>query len=250
MELDNPVFSIAIPVHLLSDPAVSATAKLLYGVIESFQRKSGVCFATNDRLAEQLGGCTARTITKCITELKDADYIIVDPGKTRKIYLSTSFPDGHEGRKNFLPSTKKISRGVEENFQEGRKNFLPSNIESNTESKKEKKEKFDCLSVFVDWIRTNLGERCSPDQMNAVYLKLVEYKDMRADSKSPLNTQRKVDGLLEDLLEGSQGNPELMCQMLTTAKRRCWLSVHPPNGEKNYQPENGEGRARRWLSDG
>lgn len=131
MEDNAPIYSIAIPVHLLSDREVSATAKLLYGVIDSFQKRSGVCFASNERLADELAGCTPRTISKCVSELKNAGYIVIDDNKGRKIYLSSSVTSGQGGRSFLPPPTNNSSRGVEENFQGGGRNFPPSISDSN-----------------------------------------------------------------------------------------------------------------------
>lgn len=226
----TPVYSIAVPMHLLSDREVSATAKLLYGVIDSFQKKSGVCYASNSRLAEEIAGCSERTISRSVGELKSAGYIIVDEGKSRKIYLTTSVVDGQEGRQKCLPTATKMSRGVDKTGEGGRQNCLPSITVSNTNSKTEKKT-IDPLPVFVDWIRTTFPGS-DPDRMNLLYKYLVAYKEMRSDSKSPLNTKRKVDGLLADLYDGSHGDLDAMCEMLKVSTRRCWLSVHPLGGQK------------------
>jgi len=62
--------------RLLSDREVSATAKLLYGLIDYYQMMSGgICYETNACLASWMGGCTPRTISVCIRELKEAGYI-------------------------------------------------------------------------------------------------------------------------------------------------------------------------------
>lgn len=241
----TPIFSIAVPVHLLKDREVSATAKLLYGVIESFQRKSGVCFASNDRLAEELGGCTPRTASKCVSELKNAGYIIVDDTSGRKIYLATSVIGGQGVEVFFHPPTKKPSRGGEETFQGGGRNLPPSISTSNTVSNSKKKT-IDPLPVFVEWIQATLGDQYSSDDKNALYLMLVEYKQMRAETSSPLNTKRKVNGLLDDLLDGSDGDVSVMVDMLTTATRRCWLAVYPPDGKKKPAQSN-EGMKRTWI---
>ena len=116
MSDNTPVYSIAIPVDLVKDSRISASAKILYGVIESFQRKSGVCFASNERLAQELGGCTARTASKCIGELKEAGYIQIDNDKTRKIQLRPYASDGQGG-------WKKTSTPREENFHPPRRKF-------------------------------------------------------------------------------------------------------------------------------
>lgn len=109
MKACAPVYSIAVPVHLLKDRDVSATAKLLYGVIDSFQKRSGICFASNERLADEVAGCSPRTISRCITELKEAGYITVEGEDGRKIRLSTSFGDGQGGGQKCLPPTTKMS---------------------------------------------------------------------------------------------------------------------------------------------
>ena len=234
----SPIYSIAVPTHLLADREVSATAKLLYGVIDSFQRKSGVCYASNDRLSEEMGGCTSRTITKCIGELRDGGYIVVEEGKSRKIRLASSVTDGQEGGRKFPPPTKKLSTPIEENFQGGGKNFLPSNTDSNTESNTTKKT-VDPLPMFVDWIQSNLGSNPA-ESKNYLYSLLVDYKKMRSEQGHPLNTKRKVNGLLADLLDGSGGDICVMMDMVTTATRRCWLAVYPPDRSPGRSPQREE----------
>ena len=129
MSDNTPVYCVAIPVDVLRDQNISATAKLLYGIIDSFQRKSGVCYASNERLAEELGGCTARTASKCIGELKEAGYVSIDTGKARKIYLSVYADGGQEGGRKLLPPEKKTSTHQEENFHHPGRNLPPSNIQ-------------------------------------------------------------------------------------------------------------------------
>lgn len=235
MESNTPIYYIAIPTHILSDIRISPTAKLLYGVIDSFQLSTGVCYASNDRLAQEVANCSERTISRCVAELKDAGFISVvtskDPKKKqqcRKIYLIPSTADG---------------QGADKIGDPPRQNCLPP-LDKNGDivTKKSNKEKktIDPLPVFVEWIQTVFGDRISSDDKNQLYLHLVAYKEMRADSKSPLNTKRKVDGLLEDLLDQSGGSVPVMCEMLTIAKRRCWLSVHRPNDDaKPRKPQEG-----------
>ncbi len=230
----TPTYSIAIPTHILSDLQISPTAKLLYGVIDSFQRKSGVCYATNDRLAQELANCSERTVCRCVAELKDAGFIVIDQTKDptkkqvcRRIYLSVS--DG---------------QGVAKNGDPPRQNCLPPLAKNgdivNKESNKEKKKTIDPLPVFVEWI-SNAFPSAPAAAKNDLYLHLVAYTEMRKDSKSPLNTARKVSGLLEDLIDKSNGEIPVMCEMLTTAKRRCWLSVHAPKDKPRKTTSTSEG---------
>ena len=182
MSENSPVYSVAIPVDILKDQTISASAKLLYGVIDSFQKKSGVCFASNERLAEELGGCTARTASKCIGELKDAGYILIENGKTRKIYLKVYAYGGQEGGRKLPPCNDETPSRVEETFQEGGRNFPPSNIrdsniippisppEGGGPPKKEKrnsqyKDRPDVLpdrfEKFWSFYRSNVPEGCN-----------------------------------------------------------------------------------------
>lgn len=228
MDECTPTYYIVIPTHILSDLNVSQTAKLLYGVIDSFQRRTGVCFATNDRLAQELANCDKRTVSRAISELKDAGHIVIDnskePGKKkcRKIYLTVSSADGQ--------GVDKIVYGV-------RQNCLPTHDKIvNQVNNKSKKESINPLDVFVSWIQEHFCATHSADDKNKLFLHLKEYAEMRKESKSPLNTKRKVDGLLEDLLEQSGGNLDVMCEMLKKARRMCWLSVHSPNDNQKTSP--------------
>ena len=225
MECSAPTYYIAIPTHILSDVKISPTAKLLYGVINAFQNKTGVCYATNERLAQELANCSERTISRCIGELKDAGFIDIatskDPQKKqqcRKIYLMPSMTDG-QGVDNFGDPPR-------QNWREG----VDKSGDIINKKNKSKNKTIDPFPVFVAWIQDTLGDNFSADEKNSLYLHLVAYAEMRKDSKSPLNTKRKVSGLLEDLLDQSEGRVPVMCEMLQTAKRRCWLSVHAPKG--------------------
>lgn len=242
MDECTPIYSIAVPTHLLADLNVSATAKLLYGVIESFQRKSGVCFATNERLAAEIAGCSERTISRCVAELKDAGYIGVttakDPAKKtqcRKIYLTPSTDDGQGVDKIGDPPRQNCLGGVDKN---GDKVLHKSNKD---------KKIIDPLPVFVEWIRNTFPTR-PPEDLNGLYADLKAYAEMRSESKSHLDTSRKISGLLADLIDESGGDFDLMRKMLRKATNNCWLSVHAPKGAPTPAvPQQSGGRDKEWL---
>lgn len=139
------------------------------------------------------------------------------------------------------PSTEKPST---ENPTQLNKDILSTDI---SKKKNNKKKKFDPLPIFVSWIKDKIGDRELAIAKNRLYFCLLDYADMRKDSKSPLNTQRKVDGLLEDLWEKSKGNLPAMCEMLITAKRRCWLSVHAPGHDVPGASPPSQGRRYEEL---
>ena len=132
---------------------------------------------------------------------------------------------------------------------------IDAQLEKSTKKKNNKKKKvdpqptkkFDPLPIFVSWIRDKIGGQASADDKNRLYFCLRDYTEMRKDSKSPLNTQRKVDGLLEDLYEKSKGSLSVMCEMLITAKRRCWLSVHAPGHDVSGASPPSQGRRYEEL---
>ncbi len=92
----------------------------------------------------------------------------------------------------------------------------------------------------MEWI-SNAFPSAPAAVKNDLYQHLVAYAEMRKDSKSPLNTARKVSGLLEDLIDKSNSEIPVMCEMLTTAKRRCWLSVHAPKDMPRQPASSAEG---------
>ncbi len=69
MNYDN---YIKIPIALLTDTNVSSSAKLLYGLLVSYQE--GYCYANNSYLADKLNIGT-RAITRLLKELSDNNYI-------------------------------------------------------------------------------------------------------------------------------------------------------------------------------
>lgn len=71
--------SIVIPMHLLLDCNISATAKLLYGLIDYYQAMSGgICYETNASFASWLSDCSPYTISRRIAELRSGGYIKTD----------------------------------------------------------------------------------------------------------------------------------------------------------------------------
>lgn len=242
MDSQTPVFYIAIPQHVLYDIRISPTSKLLYGVIDSFALQTGVCYASNKRLAEEVANCSERTISRCVSELQEAGLICIDTSKP---------PKGKQPcRKISLSVSTRCGQGVDKIGDPPRQNWRdPLDKSGDIVTKKSKTEKktIDALPVFVSWIADKLGDSEPRENKNRLYFCLRDYAEMRKDTKSPLNTQRKVDGLLEDLWEKSKGSLPVMCEMLTTAKRRCWLSVHAPDGDHPTVPTQTEERRYEEL---
>lgn len=72
-----------IPMAILENKTLSANAKLLYGEIMALSKKSGICFATNEYMAEMLGLSKA-SIPQLLRELSGCGLVLVDIKRSKK----------------------------------------------------------------------------------------------------------------------------------------------------------------------
>ena len=102
MEIEREVgYFAVIPASVLLSQEISASAKLLYGVVSALARADGYCWASNERLAAILK-CGERSVTRGIAELMRAGEIVeeIAPSKERKgnrerrIYTRESYARG------------------------------------------------------------------------------------------------------------------------------------------------------------
>lgn len=86
MEIAREVgYYAVIPASVLLSQEISASAKLLYGVVSALARADGYCWASNERLAAILR-CGERSVSRGIAELMKAGEIVeeIAPSKERK----------------------------------------------------------------------------------------------------------------------------------------------------------------------
>lgn len=237
MDGNTPIYSIAVPTNLLSDRNISATAKLLYGVIDSFQRKSGVCYASNDRLSEEIAGCSARTISRAIAELKEAGYIDVDDEKGRSIYISTSISGGLEGRQKCLPLLEEPHAPHDKIGEGGSQNCLPSNTVSKKEkNKKEKPQQLtdeELRPLVVSGINGLAQENWGAAVKNDLFRWVMAlYDPNRTVRKAhPVRSKLSVDATFRKLAQSGK-DPQVMINMLCTAIEGGWQGVQVPSKGK------------------
>ena len=243
MDGNTPIYSIAVPTNLLSDRNISATAKLLYGVIDSFQRKSGVCYASNDRLSEEIAGCSARTISRAIAELKEAGYIDVDDAKGRSIYISASISGGLEGRQKCLPLLEEPHAPHDKIGEGGSQNCLPSNTVSKKEkNKKEKPQQLtdeELRPLVVSGINGLAQENWGAAVKNDLFRWVMAlYDPNRTVRKAhPVRSKLSVDATFRKLAQSGK-DPQVMIGMLCTAIEGGWQGVQvPKSGTNAAQPK-------------
>ena len=70
------MYYIIITHTIYADKELNDGAKLTYGLILSLSQKNGLCYATNEYLAEQLNK-SARTVQGHLKALKDKGYIFI-----------------------------------------------------------------------------------------------------------------------------------------------------------------------------
>jgi len=80
-----------IPNDILFNSELNIYSRVLFGIILSLSRENGYCYASNEYLAERIGG-TGRAVTNWILELKQKDLIDVQTVRTqgavsRKIFI-------------------------------------------------------------------------------------------------------------------------------------------------------------------
>ena len=73
---------------IVKSNSINSTDKLVYGVIKALTNNLGYCYASNDYISKKVN-LSKRTITKSISNLRKANYIIVETiNYQRNIYLT------------------------------------------------------------------------------------------------------------------------------------------------------------------
>jgi len=98
---ESGLFAV-IPMSILENKNLSANAKLLYGEIMALSKKSGLCYATNEYMADMIG-LSKRSIPQILKELSGCGLIFVDikrskKGTYRNILVSFFNKGGHRCR--------------------------------------------------------------------------------------------------------------------------------------------------------
>lgn len=237
----NPVYSIAVPTNVLTAPNISQSAKLLYGVIDSFQRNSGVCYATNATLGETMGEPSERTISRCVSELRKAGYIVVTneplPGKKktcRKIFIATSMQCGHRVDKNGDTPRQNCRGGVDKNGDK-------VNKESNNKKKIVEQSLTDeqMGQLFVEWIKSVAQPDWSRQTKNNLFECLCDFynpsRKIKKGGKPPQRTELGFKGVRRNLEILSNGNPLVMQEILNSSIGNGWSGIHPLKDEPKSQ---------------
>lgn len=90
-KLDLNSWYAVIPFQVLSNPSISETSKVVYGIISSLVKGQGYCWASNAYIGSILSKSLS-TISSCVSELQTIEAVRVEldikDGNTRKIFLT------------------------------------------------------------------------------------------------------------------------------------------------------------------
>ena len=86
-KIEKPGYWAVIPATVRYDEGIPPNAKLLYAEISALTGSDGYCWATNEYFQKNFG-LSERTIRNLLESLRDAGYIRIENGdsKKRKIY--------------------------------------------------------------------------------------------------------------------------------------------------------------------
>lgn len=215
-----------IPSVVMLDTQLSASAKLLYGIITWRSGKFGFCWATNDTLAEDVG-LSAKRITPLIAQLEERGHIeteilpdkTVTGGKRRNIYPIVRSTRGLVGgilknedtpsSETRIPSPQKRGDGILKN-----------------EEIKKKRENNNKTPIVPSEIAERVAEYCSEDaELQDAIMGLLENR-AKVDRRKAVKTERALNGILHKLDKLSGGRREVKLALLDKATMNNWLTVY------------------------
>lgn len=223
-----------IPSVVMLDTQLSASAKLLYGIITWRSGKFGFCWATNDTLAEDVG-LSAKRITPLIAQLEERGHIeteilpdkTVTGGKRRNIYPVVRSTRGLVGgilknedtlsSETRIPSPQKRGDGILKN-----------------EEIKKKRENNNKTPIVPAEIAERIEEYCGEDtELRSGLMDLLANRATVKKSKS-VQTLPAINRMLSKLDRESGGDRTTKLWMIDNAIEHNWDTVYGPKSETEF----------------
>ena len=216
-----------LPNQILRDDSLTLQAKGLFCMMASFPE--GWDF-TIKGLAT-VAGCGRDKISAALRNLEDSGYLLREQGHSETGQFSANLfvlYDEKIAPLTGFPATGKPSTGKP----------LPGNpTQINKERIKERKNK---PPIAPREVLDRVDEACGEDQelRDGIMALLENRKKLR----KPVDTVKKIDGILNRLSEYSGGNRRMKLAMLDKAVEWDWLSVYPLKPDELPQADRGQGR--------
>ena len=216
-----------LPNQILRDDSLTLQAKGLFCMMASFPE--GWDF-TIKGLAT-VAGCGRDKISAALRNLEDSGYLLREQGHSETGQFSANLfvlYDEKIAPLTGFPATGKPSTG---------KPLTENPTQINKERIKERKNK---PPIAPREVLDRVDEACGEDQelRDGIMALLENRKKLR----KPVDTVKKIDGILNRLSEYSGGNRRMKLAMLDKAVEWDWLSVYPLKPDELPQADRGQGR--------
>ena len=178
-----------------------------------------------------VAGCGREKISAALKNLEDAGYLLREQGHSETGQFAANLFVLYDEKIAPLPgfpSTGKPSTGKP----------LPGNpTQINKERIKERRNK---PPIVPREVLARVDEACGEDQelRDGIMALLENRKKLR----KPVDTVKKIDGILNRLSEYSGGNRRMKLAMLDKAVEWDWLSVYPLKPDELTQADGGQGK--------
>ena len=216
-----------LPNQVLRDETLTLQAKGLFCMMASFPENWDF---TVKGLAT-VAGCGREKISAALKNLEDAGYLLREQGHSETGQFAANLFVLYDEKIAPLPgfpSTGKPSTGKP----------LPGNpTQINKERIKERRNK---PPIVPREVLARVDEACGEDQelRDGIMALLENRKKLR----KPVDTVKKIDGILNRLSEYSGGNRRMKLAMLDKAVEWDWLSVYPLKPDELTQADGGQGK--------
>ena len=216
-----------LPNQILRDDALTLQAKGLFCMMASFPEDWDF---TVKGLAT-VAGCGREKISAALKNLEDAGYLLREQCHSESGKFSANVFVLYDEKISPLPgfpSTGKPSTG---------KPLTENPAQINKDRIKERRNK---PPIVPREVLARVDEACGEDQelRDGIMALLENRKKLR----KPVDTVKKIDGILNRLSEYSGGNRRMKLAMLDKAVEWDWLSVYPLKPDELTQADGGQGK--------
>ena len=216
-----------LPNQILRDETLTLQAKGLFCMMASFPENWDF---TVKGLAT-VAGCGREKISAALKNLEDAGYLLREQGHSETGQFAANLFVLYDEKIAPLPgfpSTGKPSTG---------KPLTENPAQINKDRIKERRNK---PPIVPREVLARVDEACGEDQelRDGIMALLENRKKLR----KPVDTVKKIDGILNRLSEYSGGNRRMKLAMLDKAVEWDWLSVYPLKPDELTQADGGQGK--------
>ena len=211
-----------LPNQILRDETLTLQAKGLFCMMASFPENWDF---TVKGLAS-VAGCGREKISAALKNLEDAGYLLREQGHSETGQFAANLFVLYDEKIAPLPGFPSTGKPLPGN---------PTQI--NKERIKERRNKPPIVPREVlDRVKEYAGE--DQELLNGI-MGLLEN---RAKLRKPVDTMKKIEGILKRLSDFSSGNRQAALTMLDKAVEWDWLSVYPLKPDELPQADRGQGK--------